>query len=139
MKKLVILAGVLALLVAACVPAAGTVNPAQLEGREWSLLNIQYPDGEVATPDFGEYTADFNGSEDRLYVRADCNQGSASFEANPDGSLVLGPLAQTMMACPPGSMGSEYALQLGMASSFGFEGGYLYLTTQDGVSLVFER
>lgn len=139
MKRLAIVAGLLALLAAACVPAAGTVNPAQLEGGEWTLLNIQYADGEVSTPEFGEYTVDFSGEEDRMYVVADCNQGSASYEADEDGSLVLGPLTQTMMACPPGSMGSEYALQLGMASQFGFEGGYLYMTTQDGASLVFNR
>lgn len=138
MKKIALLTAMLALVLAACVPAAGTVNPQQLNGS-WSLVNIQYPDGEVATPAFGEYTAEFDFEEDRMYVVADCNQGSASFEANPDGSIVLGPLTQTMMACPPNSMGSEYAMQLGMANGYGFVDGVLHMRTQDGVSLVFSR
>ncbi len=138
MKRFAIVAALLALVLAACVPAAGTVNPQQLNGS-WSLLNIQYPDGEVATPDFGEYSIEFDFEEDRMFVVADCNQGSASFEANEDGSIVLGPLTQTMMACPPGSMGNEYALQLGMASSYGFVDGFLHMRTLDGVALVFSR
>ena len=138
MKKFALLSVLLALMLAACVPAAGTVNPQQLNGS-WSLLNIQYPDGEVATPAFGEYSAEFDFEDDRMFVVADCNQGSASFEANADGTIVLGPLAQTMMACPPDSMGSEYALQLGMATSYGFVDGVLHMHTLDGVALVFSR
>lgn len=138
MKRLAILTALLALVLAACMPAAGTVNPQQLNGS-WSLLNIQYPDGQVATPDFGEFSAEFDFDEDRMYVVADCNQGSASFEANEDGSIVLGPLTQTMMACPPDSLGNEYAMQLGMANNYGFIDGFLHLRTQDGVSLVFGR
>ena len=138
MKRVTLLAAGLLLALAACVPAAGTVDPEQLAGS-WTLLNIQYADGSVSTPEFGEFTVDFELSEDRVYVVADCNRGSGTFEANPDGSLVIGPVTQTMMACPPGSMGTEYAMLLGTANGYGFVEGFLHLTTVDGAALVFHR
>ena len=58
-------------------------------GRDWQLLNIQYADGRVSEPTFGEYSLEFDFDE-RMYVVADCNQGSAGFEATDDGRLVLG-------------------------------------------------
>lgn len=139
MRKFAILATLLALALAACVPATGTVNPADLNNREWTLLNIQYPDGTVSTPEFGEYTLEFDFEEERMFVVADCNQGSAAFEANEDGLLVVGPIALTRVACAPGSISDEFVAQLGLANNFGFTDGYLHLSTLDSVNLVFQR
>lgn len=138
MKRLLLPVALLALLAAACMPAAGTVNPQGLTG-EWQLLNIQYADGSVSTPDFGEYTVRFDFAEDRMFVVADCNRGSGSFEAREDGSFVVGPIMLTRMACPPESISDEFVAQLGLANSYGFTDGYLHLTTLDDVALVFKR
>ena len=139
MRKFAILAALLALVLAACVPAAGTVNPDDLTGRDWSLLNIQYPDGTVSTPEFGEYSLSFDSEEDRIFVVADCNQGSATFEATEDGMLVLGPITLTRVACAPGSISNEFVSELGLANSYGFIDGFLFLSTLDSVNLVFSR
>src|SRR5690554_1561095 len=139
MRKFAILATLLAFTLAACVPAAGTVNPNDLDGRDWTLLNIQYPDGTVSTPEFGEYTLDFDFEDDRMFVVADCNQGSAAFEANDDGLLVVGPITLTRVACAPGYISDEFVSQLGLANNFGFTDGYLHLSTLDSVNLVFRR
>ncbi len=138
MNRLLLSAAGLLLVLAACVPAAGTVNPQQLAGQ-WTLLNIQYADGTVSAPEFGEFTVDFDFSEERAFVVADCNRGSGAFEATEAGVLTFGPIAQTMMACPPGSMGTEFAMQLNMANRYAFIDSFLHLSNQDGTSLVFQR
>lgn len=141
MKKLMAFAAVLALLVSACVPATelGKVEPERLADADWQLLNIQYADGRVSEPTFGEYSLEFDFDEERMYVVADCNQGSAGFEATDDGRLVLGPIALTRMACPAGSISDEFVAELGLGSSFSFEEGHLIVHNLDGNSLVFRR
>lgn len=139
MRKFFVLASLLALVLAACMPAVGTVNPNDLRGRDWQLLNIQHPDGTVVTPEFGEYSLEFNGDDARMFVVADCNQGSAAYEATVDGDLVVGPITLTRMACAPGSISDEFVSQLGIARAYGFTDGFLHLRTLDGVALVFSR
>lgn len=141
MRRLLAFGAVIALLVSACMPAAGpgSVNPARLAGADWQLVNIQYADGELSEPAFGVYSLEFDTEEDRLFVTADCNSGSASFEANDDGSLVLSPITLTRMACPAGSISNEFVTELGLASAYAFEGDYLVLRNLDGTSLVFSR
>lgn len=141
MKRLLLSGTLLALLAAACMPATepGNVDPQALADGDWQLLNIQYADGEVSEPAFGEYSLEFDFDEERLFVVADCNRGSATFEANADGSLVIGPIGLTRMACPPGSISNEFVAELGLASTYAFEGGFLVLSNLDGNSLVFSR
>lgn len=141
MKRLLAFGTLLALAVTACMPAAepGTVDPQRLAGADWQLLNIQYADGELSEPSFGEYDLQFDFDEERLFVTADCNNGSASFEATADGRIVLGPIALTRMACPAGSISNEFVAELGLASTYSFEGDFLVLSNLDGNSLVFSR
>ncbi len=141
MKKLLLPVALLVLVAAACMPAAepGTVDPQRLAAGEWQLLNIQYADGEVSTPEFGEYSLDFDFDEERMFVVADCNQGSASFEATEQGQFVVGPLGLTRMACPPGSISAAFAAELGLVNSYAFQDSYLVLSNLDGTSLLFSR
>ena len=139
MKKMLMPLGLLALLLAACVPAATGPEPGDLTGADWQLVNIQYPDGTVSTPSFGEYGISFDAVEGRMFVVADCNSGSAPYEAGKDGGLAFGPIMLTRVACPPGSISDEFVLQLGLTDGFGVTDGFLHLSTRDDAALVFGR
>ena len=112
--------------------AAGSIAPAMgavanLQGVTWEWEGFSTPAEQrtIDTPD--RYTIRFDSSG-RVAVRADCNRGTGSYTATPDGQLTLTPMALTRAMCPPGSMSDEFARAVGTAARFDVRDGALLLT-----------
>jgi heat shock protein HslJ len=130
--KIAVAAGLSALVVslAACDrgdpggPTSG--EPATITGVPWHLVAIQWADGHSTRPsDPSKYVFEL-GSDGRVSGQADCNRlmGTYTIDAH---TLRFGPLATTRMACPPGSLDSEWLRALGSASSWLVRDGHLHV------------
>jgi heat shock protein HslJ len=85
------------------------------------------------------YTIQF-GRDGRLAVVADCNRGSTSYSVSADRRIALGPIVLTRMMCPPGSQDARFVNELGRATSYFLEDGYLFLELPvDSGTLRFRR
>ncbi len=123
-------------------PAAAPVDLAAsgLPGALWTWTRSARPalgGGESLTvADPLRYTLQFDPSG-KLQTQADCNTASGSYTLAGNGALALNVGAMTKMACPPGSLGSEFALELGQVSAYQLNEGYLELGLQGGGSMQF--
>jgi len=113
-------------------------GPADPRGGTWQLQEINRPDGQSETPE-GEYSVTFSEHADELLVTADCNNGRGTFSLSADGTLSVGPVALTRMACPPGSLSVEFAQLLGESEQWNRSGNTLELVTADSTVLVFTQ
>jgi len=94
-------------------------------------------DGTITTPlTPTNYTLDFKVAG-TANLKADCNTGSGPYTL--DGNrITLGPFAMTMMACPEGSMDSQFMKGLGEVASYLIQGDKLVLELKlDSGSMVF--
>ena len=123
-------------LLAGCASEGG----GDITGKTWHLISIT-----TNTPKFaaivpaesqGNYTIDF-AVDGTFAAKADCNQVSGTYTTTPTGGLtiVLGP--STLVACPEGSLGSQYATGLGNAASYSITESDLTITLKDEGTLVF--
>ncbi len=135
-KKLI--RGVMLLLVALSGSAFQT-NGDSLLGVVWRWQHTQENNGSLTTPaDPGRYTLEFL-SGGAVVVQADCNRGTGQYSVEAN-ALTLGPIATTLMACPPGSQNTEFLRQLGQVQSYFFKDGRLYLELPlDTGSMEFSR
>jgi len=104
---------------------------------EWRWVGFQgMDDAEIQVGDPSRYTLTFR--VDGVAVQADCNRGRGSFDL--DGSSILfGPMATTLMACPDQSMADRYLRYLGDVRSWVVEDGHLFLSLMtDGGIMEFE-
>lgn len=129
--------GVLAL--AGCSATGGiatnTATPG-LSGTAWQLLRIGSMDSGQTTITVEQperYTLHFL-ADGRLALRLDCNRGNGSWQATPtsgdSGQLSFGPIASTRMFCPPPSLDSKIAGDLGLVRSYRLRDGHLLLSGQ---------
>jgi heat shock protein HslJ len=97
-----------------------------LTGVVWEWQGFQGgDDSEVVPDDPANYTIQFM-EDGSVAVLADCNRGRGSYTV--DGALIdISPIALTRMACPPGSLGVEFAIDLEEVNTFVFRDGNLYL------------
>ncbi|HVP29746.1 MAG TPA: META domain-containing protein [Myxococcota bacterium] len=124
-----------ALVACAGAPGGGTNGAAASEpspiGVVWQLQRIRYADVEFVEPDDpAKYTLEL-GDDRRAAVRADCNRGSAAYTLDGSG-LSFGPMAMTLAACPPGSLGQRYAMALASAVSYTIRDGMLRISIAAG-------
>jgi uncharacterized lipoprotein YbaY len=93
-------------------PLAGQPpDGAAITGVEWQWRATLFNNGTVIRPtDPSRYTLSL-GADGRAAIRADCNQGSGPYSIDGD-RIDLGPFATTLIACPPGSLDSQYLQQL---------------------------
>jgi heat shock protein HslJ len=125
------LAVVLGTLLAGCGPAPVGDAPARdrapeaVAGKVWQWERTVAPVATVESTDPDRYTLELapNG---RLLVRADCNRGTGTYRISA-GTLAIGPIATTRMACPPGSLDARYLGDLQRAAGFFVEGGQLFI------------
>ena len=117
---------------------SGTLSLATLAGMEWTLVEI---DSEPLPAGARPPTATFEGT--RISGFGGCNRymGGVGEEAGP-GSMTVGPLASTRMACPPPEMDIEDRFLAGLAkiSRYTFLGSRLALSGMDGdksITLIF--
>ena len=119
--------------------ASGSAG-ASLTGKVWHLTAIteKVPafQGVVPAADPANYTIEF-AADGTFQAKADCNQVSGTYTTTPTGGLtiVLGP--STLVACPEGSLGSQYATGLGNAASYSITESDLTITLKDEGTLVF--
>lgn len=80
-----------------------------LTGVVWTWQGI--PGDASATPtDPTAYTLTFDDAGS-VAIRADCNQGNASYEVEGSG-IALSPTTMTRVACSPGSLYDRYVQSL---------------------------
>ena len=99
--------------------------PSAVTGQVWQWTGTATPTETIDSLAPDRYTLELapNG---RLMVRADCNRGTGSYRIGA-GTIALGPIATTRMACPPGSLDARYLADLQRAAAFFVEDGRLHL------------
>jgi heat shock protein HslJ len=127
------------LLLAACAvenPAGGdaalqsnaaerTSDPVAVVGKTWYWISTVTPVERIEVNDPGRYTLLLHsGGEAELQV--DCNRGRGAYTLGA-GTLAMGPLISTRMACPEDTMDHVFLRQLENAAGFFVEGGYLFI------------
>ena len=107
--------------------------PPALAGTRWQLLAFQSMDdaqGTTRVTEPAHYTVTL-GADGRAAFRLDCNRGAGSWqaEASSDGSgaLQFGQIAMTRAMCPPGSLDTKLARDLGFVRSFVLKDGHLFM------------
>ncbi len=105
-----------------------------LAGTAWRLTAIQsMDDAQGTTPitDPSRYTLRFD-ADGRAALRLDCNRATGSWTAQSagdhTGSLRLGPIAATLMACPPPTLGERLVRDLGYVRGYRLADGKLFLS-----------
>ena len=99
--------------------------PEAVTGKVWQWERTVTPVETVESPAPDRYTLELapNG---RLLVRADCNRGTGTYRIGA-GTIAIGPIATTRMACPPGSLDASYLRDLQRAAAFFVESGNLFI------------
>jgi heat shock protein HslJ len=97
----------------------------RLEGSEWGVSGEDKP--------FIQF-----GANGRVSGNSGCNRFTGAYEVAEDGSIKIGPLASTRMACPEPAMASEtkFFAMLDEVRSFERSGKRLALRDTNGAVLV---
>ena len=87
----------------------------------------------ITIDDPAKYTVAF-GDDGHAAFQVDCNRGNGSWTAaaasSDSGSLTFGPIALTRMFCPPPSVDTEVAADLGRVRSYLLSDGTLHLSME---------
>ncbi len=93
-------------------PTAAQTLLQSLEDHRWTLASATNAQGQrlgALMPDATRpFVLNFSGS--RLQAQGGCNQLTGSFQLGPDGVLIVGRMASTMMACEAPLMQADRAL-----------------------------
>jgi heat shock protein HslJ len=101
-------------------------QPPSLVGPVWLWEATHMNDGTVITPDNpASYNVQFM-DDGSIAIQADCNNASASYTLDAN-LITIVPGPSTLMACPEGSLGTQFVEQLGNVGSFFFKGGDLFM------------
>lgn len=116
-------------LLTACGPRGGPSEPTpDLDGTGWALIRL-----EGREPVRGSHVS-LRFEEDQLGGVAGCNAYGGVYEADPDGSLAVGDIASTDMAClqPAGVLDQEaaYLRLLGTAAAYRVEDDRLIIDSE---------
>jgi heat shock protein HslJ len=131
------LAVLVVLAVSACgEDEGGTVDAEAIEGSDWQL------DASASTPEIGgEVASTFALRDGQASGTLQCNTYTVTMELAADGTVELGEMASTAMACFPDSAGEAedaFSAALQSVTRAAIDGdGHLVLTGPDDVSLVF--
>lgn len=137
-------------LIAAIVPAflaacsmhqAAPPPPATLGGTSWNLVRLVSNDDAIGTvqaePAKYEMTLAKDGG---ATLRLDCNRAVGRWQSDGPNRIGFTPLAMTRAACPPGSLDTRVARELGFVRTYLLNGNELTLLTMaDGGSQVWQR
>ena len=108
---------------------------AKLAGVTWTLVSLG---GQPLPADLRPPTAVFDGV--RVSGLGGCNRYSGQIQEQAPGTIAIGPLASTKMACPPPAMDVEgrYFAILDKVTQYRLAGSRLVLSGPSG-ELTFER
>ncbi|MGD9890180.1 MAG: YbaY family lipoprotein [Dehalococcoidia bacterium] len=118
-------------------PAAFAAQPpdgAALTGVVWQWQHTVTSTESFVPDDPSRYTIEFQ-PDGRASIRADCNRGSGSYEATGN-QLTFGPIATTLAACPPASLGSDFLRQLNDAGVYSTDGHRLFIGLKSSVAVM---
>jgi heat shock protein HslJ len=111
-----------------------------LTGRTWQLaaVNEKVPPAQqvIAAADVGRYTIDF-ADDGTAQIKADCNQVAATYTTSPGGSITIAPGASTLVACPEGSLDTQFLTGLALATSYNVHGANLTMFVGNGGNIEF--
>jgi heat shock protein HslJ len=110
---------------------------ANIFGVLWQWTGSTYgDDSTLIVDDPSRYTLTLQ-VDGTVQVQADCNRGAGTYTIDGS-SLTFGPMAMTMMACPPDSLDGQYLQELGLVASYVTDGADLILNLMaDGGSMRF--
>jgi uncharacterized lipoprotein YbaY len=118
-------------------PMASSAQPpdsSALTGVVWQWQHTVTDTDSVAPDDPSRYAIEFQ-PDGRVNVRADCNRGGGSYEAT-ENRLTFGPIAVTLIACPPGSLDSVFLRQLNDAGVYSTDGNQLFIGLKSSVAVM---
>jgi heat shock protein HslJ len=135
---LLVVLAVVAILAAACAPAA--TPGSDLTGKTWLLTGIteQVPafQGVVPPDQQGKYTITF-ATDGTFQSQADCNQVGGTYKVSGTSKITIEPGPSTLAFCPDGDLGVLFTTALGTATSYAISGSDLTLTADNGGTLQF--
>ena len=109
---------VVAALVGAC--GSSSSGTARLTGKTWTLSAVTQDvpafQGVIPPAEQGKYTIEFR-TDNTFSAKADCNTVQGAYIAGDGGSMTITPGPTTLVACPPGSLGSAYTAALALTTS----------------------
>ncbi len=106
------------------VVEAPDLEPA-ITGTTWGWVSITSPAGVTAVDDPSLYTILFN-EDGSAAIKADCNNVIASYTTD-GGSISITPGPSTLVACPEGSLDTQFLDNLSNAAVYFFQDGDLYM------------
>ena len=149
-RTMLVLAIGITAIVAACSGSSASSSPSAaasaaagggLTGKTWQLTAIteKVPafQGVVPAEDQANYTIEFN-SDLSFNAKADCNQLAGTYATTGTDGLTLKPGPMTLVACPEGSLSSQYVEALGKSQTYAIASGQLTITLTDEGTLVFK-
>lgn len=119
------------------VPLGLSAEENPLADTFWELVEIQFMDDTSRTPeDSSVYTISFN-ADGSATIQSDCNQATGRWAAEGT-QLSFGPMAATLILCPPPSLDEVYRAQFEWVRSYTMKDGHLFLATMaDGAIIEF--
>ena len=126
----------LAALAAACQGS----KTGDLTGKTWTLSAVTQDvpafQGVIPPADQGKYTIEFR-PDNTFSAKADCNTVQGTYYTGSGGSMTISPGPTTLVACPPGSLGSAYTAALATTRAYDVSNGTLSLILVRGGKLQF--
>jgi heat shock protein HslJ len=133
---------VLLLLPLALAACGGRMQPAQLAGSSWQLVELRSGAESRRVEQPARYTMAFD-QPDEVSLQLDCNRGRGRAEVTPTGfsggRVAFGAIATTRAMCPPGSLDTQVARGLSGTLLYTLEGDTLRLSGPGGAQQVWRR
>jgi heat shock protein HslJ len=105
---------------------------ARLDGTSWQLVELRSPNSAsiVRPGDPTKYELTF-GADGSLAMLLDCNRGTGRWSAEPQaiayGQITITGGAMTRAMCPPGSLDTRIAQEIGNVRTYSIQGDRLTL------------
>jgi len=129
-----------ALVALALVVGACSSGGSGLTGKTWQLTAIteKVPafQGVVPEADQPNYTITF-ATDGSFNAKADCNMVSGTYTTSGSNGIAITVGPSTLVACPEGSLSSQYIAGLSAAKTYAISGSALTLTLKDEGTLAF--
>lgn len=110
-------------------------NRRPLVGTEWQLIKLG---GKSIVPESGTFTITLLAEEHRITGVGACNRLMGSYEEGKKGTLKIGQMATTMMACPGMDLEQEFTKALQSTTHYDMDGPMLLLLCDGEVRAVLQ-
>ena len=107
-------------------PAEPPATADSLTGMTWEWVKTVTPVEEVVAVDQTRYNIVFN-EDGTASIKADCNNGTATYTTGEGGSITIIPGAMTLAMCPEDSQATRFMADLSGAAIYFFQDGNLFI------------